>query len=328
MNPIGVGFLDLNPEGLFHLERMRLRPDFRCLAGWGCGPDRSMAHGMLERVALSPQELLDDPRISLLWIGPQADSKLMGSAQDAGKQVLIGLPVSTPLSVWKSSISPRASGLAAQLFVATLHRWDSSFLTVQQLVRNGELGPMIDVRRISRQYVPVERALNPAATCNSGEDGVALPVLQEAHRVQQIKWFEMLDELLQLVPDPVVSVFSQAVGTGRCVSLEFATGCRAWLELNRHSLAPLETGWVLDGRLAGFSAGKRFRPSTDHELIDVPVEELPTDQVAFYDALVATIRNGDRGASAVTHESIQRVLELLESMEQSNLTGQTVIVRI
>ena len=320
MNPIGVGFLDLNAEGLFHLERMRLRPDFRCVAGWN--PDQRLptAHGFLEHVAKSPQALIDDPRISMFWIGPRVDPSLIGLALAEGKHVLLGLPVNTPPDVWKSWAAPRASGSKANLFVAALHRWDGTFQTVQQLVRAGDLGQLLDVRRISRQYVPVELGLKTTAS------GSVVDPNLDPTRVQQIKWFEMLDELLQLVPDPVVSVLAQQTGSGCMVNVEFATGCRAWLELNRRSLAPLETGWVLDGTAAGFADGKRFRPGPDYELIDVPVEELPTDQAAFYNSVVTTIQEGDWKKSPVSSDSIQRVLELIELIRKSMRAGRTVPV--
>ncbi|MDB5339063.1 MAG: oxidoreductase [Planctomycetaceae bacterium] len=339
MNPIGVGFLDLNPEGLFHLERMQLRTDFCCLTGSNSGPPLTKAHGLLGLPAKSSQEIIEDPLVSLLWIGPQADSSLIRSALDAGKHVLIGLPIGTTLSDWQSWIDPGENRSTTKLFVAALHRWDGQFQTVQQLVLTGELGQIIDVRRISRQYVPLELGLQSTAPHTSVAMSFdSLPVQQRELRVQQIKWFEMLDELLQLVPGPVVSVLAQTTGTGRgnessdrpgrCVSIEFASGCRAWLELNRHSLAPLETGWVLDGTAAGFADGKRFRSGPDYELIDVPVEEVSTDQSAFYNSLAAAIQNSDAEDFPVTNDSIQRVLLLMESIERSIQTGQAAVVDI
>ncbi len=339
MNPIGVGFLDLNPEGLFHLERMQLRTDFRCLAGSISDQPLTKAHGLLESPAKSSRDIIEDPRIALIWIGPQADSALIRSALDAGKHVLIGLPMNASPSDWQSWIDSGKNSSTAKLFVAALHRWDGQFQTVQQLVQNGDLGQIIDVRRISRQYVPLELGLQPTASRTSADLRFdSLPVRQRELQVQQTKWFEMLDELLQLVPDPVVSVLAQTTGTGRgressdrpgrCVSIEFANGCRAWLELNRHSLAPVETGWVLDGTVAGFADGKRYRSGTDYELIDVPVEEVSTDQSAFYNSLAAAIQNADAEDFSVTSESIQRVLLLMESIDRSIQTGQSEVVAI
>ncbi len=329
MNPISVGFLDLNPEGQFHLERMRLRDDFRCLAGWGNGHDLKNAHGILEHVAQSPQELIDDPRIDLLWVGPAVDPSLLEAALNAGKHVLIGLPLdcsSTGGLTWKSA---EAAGITSKLFVSALHRWDGQFQTVLQQVRQGNLGQITDVRRISRQYVPVELG-SQARAGHAGSD--PLFATRQELRVRQTKWFEMLDELLLLVPEPVISVMAHNTGgsgadgqrSGQCACLEFANGCRAWLELNRLSLAPLETGWVLDGSIAGFVDGKRFHASSEYELIDVPVEERPTDQAAFYDSVVATIRNGND--FTVTSDSIQRVLQLNDSIKRSIQSGQAVSV--
>lgn len=314
MNPIGVGFLDLNPEGLFHLERMRLRTDFLCLTE--CGP---------EQATRSVEDLIRDPRVELLWIGPQAGAAAIKLACDAGKQVLLGLPVGTAPSEWQSWIGPRST--TASPLVAALHRWDGQFRTIQQVVRQGELGQITDVQRISRQYVPGELSLKSVTSRGAGDlerDTLRLP--QQERRVTQLKWFEMLDELLLLVPNPVASVTARPTGssqtgerTGCCVTIEFESGCRASLELNRQSLAPLETGWILDGTAAGFTDGKRYQAGADFELIDVPVEELSTDQDAFYNALVATLRGGED--FPVTADSIRRVLRLQEQIETSLRTA-------
>jgi predicted dehydrogenase len=333
MNPIGVGFLDLNAEGLFHLERMLLRTDFRCVAGWSERPERFSTHGFLQYTALSPQEIIEDAEISLLWIGPQAQPSLVRSALDAGKHVLLGLPTASSSREWQSWTNHSTAASAAQVFVAALHRWDGQFQTVQQLVQQGELGQLIDVRRISRQYVPQELSLPPLGAGNAArQTAVTLPKPQHELQYERTKWFEILDELSLLVDEPVISVSAQSTGTRRnadssersgcCVSLEFASGCRAWLELNRLSLAPLETGWILDGHVAGFAEGKRFRAGADYELIDVPVEESVTDQSAFYNSVAAAIQNG--GECPVSYGSIQHVLKLIESIEASIQTGQAV----
>lgn len=324
MNPICVGFLDLDPEGQFHLERMRLRDDFRCFAGWAHGHDLQHAQGLLERVVQSPQELIADSQIELLWIGPAVDSSLLKAALNAGKYVFCGLPLQGASNGAQNMVIAAAGRTDSNLFVAALHRWDGQFQSVLQHVRQGHLGQITDVRRISRQYVPVEL----------GSQGIAghahsdsLTASRHELRVQQTKWFEMLDELLLLVPEPVSSVLANDTGSsgndgqrpGRCVHLEFANGCRAWLELNRLSLAPLETGWILDGTSAGFADGTQFRASSDYELIDVPVEESPTDQSAFYGSVVATVRNGED--FPVSPDSIRRVLQLASAIERSFKSG-------
>lgn len=324
MNPICVGFLDLDPEGQFHLERMRLRDDFRCCAGWAQGYDTQHAQRLLERVVQSPQELIADSQIELLWIGSAVDSSWLKAALNAGKHVFCGLPMQCASNGVQNETTAPAGRTASNLFVAALHRWDGQFQSVLQQVRQGHLGQITDVRRVSRQYVPV----------GLGSQGIAghahsdsLTASRYELRVQQTKWFEMLDELLLLVPDPVNSVLADSTGSrgsdgerpGRSVNLEFANGCRAWLELNRLSLAPLETGWILDGTAAGFADGKRFHASSDYELIDVPVEELPTDQSAFYDSVVATVRNGED--FPVSPDSIRRVLQLSAAIESSLESG-------
>ena len=125
-------------------------------------------------------------------------------------------------------------------------------------------------------------------------------------------WFEILDELLSLVDQPVDTVKTRAFGSGRGVWVRFMNGCQAHLELHRNSLAPLETGWVLEGSLGGFVNGRWYRAGADQELIDVPVEKIPTSQDAVYDCLEETLRSGR--PFPITSESILNVLRLREAI--------------
>lgn len=301
MNPIGVGFIDLNSEGLFHLERLCLRDEFRCVAGWDAARDlAAVSHARLLNTSESPHDVIGHPEVSLVWIGPHAPASLITAALQADKQVLMGLPVGVSAHDWRDWTSA-----GSRICVAALHRWDGRFQMAKSVVRGDGLGTLVDVRRCSRQYVPAmngrPKELNAAG----------------------LKWFEILDELLLLVPHPVTAITARPTWrnrggefstdpSGLSVWVTFATGCQAWLELDRQSLAPVETGWVLDGTQAGFANGLRLEPGSDHELIDIPVEEQTTDQDAFYNALVETIRTG--AEFPVTLESVQRVVELMETI--------------
>ena len=342
MHPIGVGFIDLNAEGRFHFERLHLRPEFRCVAGWNAASDlAAVSHGRLPENADSPLAVIDDPHVSLVWIGPAAPAALITAALTAGKHVLMGLPVGISSPDWRYWTHH-----GTRICVAALHRWDGAFQMAKSVVDADGLGDLIDVRRHSRQYVPVELEFRRAADGTLIED---LAARQNELRIVRLKWFEILDELLLLVSDPVSAVTARPIGIRRhagletihphsrvvrprlssepgmgdlsnhargiAVWVEFANGCQAGLELERRSLAPLETGWILNGTRAGFSQGQRFQPGADHELVDVPVEELPTDQNAFYDALVETIQHGAN--FPVTPDSMLRVLEVLAMTEAS-----------
>lgn len=307
MDPIGVGFLDLNPEGLFHLERFCWRQDFRCEALWNQTDAVTSAHGRVRRRVAQADEVLDDPGIALVWIGPQISAEIAVSALQRGKSLLMGIPVGWSSAAWKS-VCGAVADAPSRIFVAALHRWDGPFRTMAQICDSGQLGILTEIRRISWQYVPQEL----------GAAGHSEPVAAEV--ADRRKWFQWIDELLLLVGDDVtdVSVGAPAAteardAKGLAVQVQFDGGCTARLELNRQSLAPIETGWVVNGTLAGLADGKRFTPGADYELVDVPVVELPSDHEAFYDALAESVLS--RKTFPVSTTTVGRVLEVLDRID-------------
>jgi hypothetical protein len=313
MDPIGVGFIGQGEEGRFHLERFRLRTDCRCEAIWFSPKD--LTGGNPTRLALhtvkSKHEIAANPSISLVVVDvPAADENLgceiAADCLQHGQNVVIGVSA-FPNPGALSQLGELARSLDRNVFVSALHRWESSFLGVQSIVASGVLGDLTRVRKISRQYVPEELSL-------------PRQILPDARQALDRLWFEMLDELLLLVPEPMKlteaaeqfferSETRERVQTGLVAEFVFEKGCVAQLELDRRSLAPLETGWVLEGRQGGFVDRKRYRAIADFELVDVPVEFPVTNQDGFYDSVLATLR--DRTPFPVNLDSMRRVLELL-----------------
>ncbi len=318
MSPISIGFVEQKAEGLFHFQKLQLRSGFRCVASATlCRP--ATAEDGISHL----REVLDQPEIALVWMGARMGIFDLQSALEAGKHVLCGLPVTVAADDWRRLCQPRLDGDGPRVFVAALHRWENRFLTVQAQIGNGDLGPLIDLQRISRQYVPGELSRRPDPAGPLNESLADQPWIQAWEtRTLQLKWFEILDELLLLVSCPVESVTARSIGDGRSIWVQFADGCRAHVELHRRSLAPLETGWILEGTTGGYADGRRFRAADDYELIDVPVDEVPTDQEAFYNSLEATLRG--EAPFPVTNESILRVLTLRDAIETSLDTGQPV----
>lgn len=320
MSPIGVGFPECDADGLFHFQRLQLMSEVRCISGPRNGHDALQVPGASQRgFSQSTTDILSDPETSLVWTPADPNLVSARAVLAAGKHVLLGVPSEVSSDVWRQFIAA-VRGTARNLFVTALHRWDGQFQTVRAQVAAPDLGALVEVRRISRQFVPGE-----LCGAQAGSSAVDSPLLHDREtRAFQMKWFEMLDELLLLVPSLATSVWARPTRSGRSVWVTFADGCRAWLELDRRSLAPLETGWILEGTTGGYAAGRRFRAAGDYELVDVPVEQLPTDQDAFYNSLVATIRDGE--PFSVTCESILQVLVLRDAIETSIRKGQAVNV--
>lgn len=319
MSPIGVGFFAGDADGLFHSQRLQLM-----------GEVRTVAHGSVQRDSLhvtegsersrsqSLAEFLGDPEVSLVWI--PADRNLLEASVilQAGKDVLLGVPSAVTSETWRQLITV-ASTTGRSLIVAALHRWDGQFQTVRSQIKMEELGAIVELRRISRQFVPGELCASQIAGDSTVE---ALPVEDRESRAFHVKWFEMLDELLLLVPSRPTLVWARRTTHGRMVWVTFADGCQACLELDRRSLAPLETGWIVEWTAAGYAAGRRFQAAGDYELVDVPVQVLPTNQDSFYNSVVATVRDGE--PFPVTADSILQVLMLRDAIDDALRTGEVV----
>lgn len=301
MSPIGVGFLELDAEGRFHQQRLRLRSEFRCVTG------------------TSPlNELVESPNIAVVWAGSCTDQTTITLLLKNGKHVLFGLPVDQTWSQF-GELLLHGKWYRGQILVAGLHRYDSRLLTVKAVVDKGSLGTISDLRLISRQYVPGELSLNNQTQVTSA---TATDVsLVETHTLS-VQWLQTLDELLQLAPSPVTTVQALPIGVGKAAWINFADGSRAYLELHRRSLVPLETGWIIEGSNSGFAGGRHYRAAADHELIDVPVDQPPTNQEAFYNSLCACVRDGE--SFPISNESILNVLTLRDNIRSSLESGQII----
>jgi predicted dehydrogenase len=310
---IGVGCIGQGEAGRFHLERFRISADCRCEAVWFSpkdltvgNPARLAAHSVASAHAISSNSSISLVVIDVQSFDGLSARQLASECLHAGQHVIIGFQAfdNPDALVELADVARRAD---RQLFVPTLHRWESSFLGVQSVVASGCLGELTKIRRISRAYVPEElsRPQQIATDFNQSLDHL---------------WFEMLDELLQFLPLPARvtsasaesawdSISGAQIRTGRAARLVFENGCVADLELNRRCLAPLETGWILEGELGGFADRKRFRATPDFEMVDVPVEFPLTNQNGFYDAVLSTIQDGT--SFPVTLDSVLRVLKLM-----------------
>jgi len=331
---LGVGFLGQGEEGRFHLEQFRLRSECHCAAVWFVPGHnaRGNASRLVSRVAESPDEIAHDPLIELVVI----DSEALGGAKAnafaveclrGGKHVCLGFQafLNHPQSLPELGLI--AANAERQVLIPMRHRWESSFLGVRSVISAGKLGQLRRICHLSRQFVPAELA----GTRNLGAD-----FQQALNRL----WFQMLDELLEFVPDSATVFSSQkewhphqnhqqtepndaadttaATLCGRTAELVFDNGCSAHLELSRRSLAPIDTGWILEGLNGGFSDRKWYQATPQYELVDIPVEFPSTNQQGFYDAIFATVRHGK--PYPVTLDSIQKVLELWQEIDR--ISGQ------
>lgn len=307
--PLHIAIVGSGRAARHHFERLSLRDDCR--------------------VAVLRSALLESPfnerdceaffhearDLEVVWIcTPLAQrAALARAALAAGKHVVVDPPLSLTSSEAELvfEVAERAGRLVA---VAPLRRGDGDFRTALALARSGKLGALNSARLIARQFVP------PLAS--EPRDSVLLNFGSP-----------VLDQLLQLVPGKVERLLAQLSrpqadkpDDGFCVLLQFESGASAHVEVSLNSLAPLNTGWILNGSQGGFAQGIHYRASEDGELIDVPLPPLPSDQNSFDTALIGHLCRGEPLTTS-PHEA-RRVVALLEAIQQSAKSGGWVSVEM
>ncbi len=304
VQPHGVGVIGSGPFRQFVIERLSLRRDFTATA---CCSTDGAAHPPYHRDGCvnhsSPQDVIDDPRTSVIFfVGPFA-TDVVAAAIRAGKHVVLELA---------RALSPQGlrhlAKLAAERGIVAVvdepRRWDDDFLCAKSVFDSGTLG------QLERTRLAIHERLLPGELFPLG-------VLKELGG----HW---LDQLLVFVHDQPQSIrlrtfraADSATDDGFLAVIDFAGGVSAVIEVQTQSLLSLRTGWLLEGTAGAYRAGRLYTKTADGEIIDEPVNRPtlvsdPASNDPFFDTLTAAIR-GDTNAQATLPDLAHaaRVAELV-----------------
>lgn len=336
--PVRIGIAGLGRMGMYHLERLSLRNDCRAVVCFDLLTSQcEAAEGFGCRRSASWRDFLDDEtELVLIATPPATHASLAIEALAAGKHVAVETPLC--LTMPEADAMLEAADRTGLLLSVVHHRrWDDDFQTAVAALQSGRLGHLQIVSRVVWEYGFPTTSRSFARTGWRADSDCGGGALIEfgAH---------YFDQLLQLVPDPVSSVFAQIPGADTSTSkrletitpdvknvenaflavVTFAGGLSARIDVNLASPVPLDTGWTLIGSDGGYRDFRRYELTEDGEVFDTSLDSVATDWDQYYAGIVGHLREGS--APPVTAEQARRVVGLIEATRRSAQSGQVVCV--
>lgn len=297
----------------------------------------------------SLEELLADGETELVLIATPNDvhKPLAIAAMEAGKNVISEKPVTLNSSDLRE-MTEASERTGRFLTVHQNRRWDEDYLTVKKILEEGKLGEL--VRLESR--VHGSRGI-PGDWRQEKEHGGGMILDWGVH---------LLDQMVMLFPEvPVCSVSAfitnitnQLVDDGFYAELVFENGVRAlvevgtsnfislprWYVLGSDGTAIIED-WSLNGRIVRASgvdekdvtpvitaAGltKTMAPRRDDSIYTEELPKVTSDVREFYLNVIGVLEG--REESRIRLTEVARVMRLMEAIQESAETGNTVKRRI
>jgi scyllo-inositol 2-dehydrogenase (NADP+) len=335
--------------GRWHVNKLRSMPEVNICGVYDIdSAQRQAAEENGLRAYASLDELLKDSAVQLLTLAVPNDchKPIAVAAMRSGKNVICEKPVALSSGELQEMID--ASQETGMLF--TVHqnrRWDEDFLIMKKIYDENMLGRVFTIE----SRVHGSRGV-PGDWRNKKRRGGGMILDWGVH---------LLDQLLQMVPYDVVSVFctvsnvtNDEVDDGFHAVLTFADGLTVIAEVGTNNFIQLprwymlgENGsavirnWQLDGEIvkvfdwehrdavpvdtaAGFT--KTMAPRTAETVQTYPLPTVTADVRDFYRNVFAAVEKGDR--QQITHAQMMRTIRLMEALAHSAANNAVVHSRI
>lgn len=331
--------------GRWHVEKLRTLPEFEIAGIYDILPERREAavkDGLTAYDSL--ESLLADASVELVTIATPNDlHRPIGiQAMAAGKHVISEKPVTLSSRDLQAMID--ASRKYGRIFsVHQNRRWDEDFLIIKQIYEQNSLGRVFNIE----SRVHGSRGV-PGDWRNTWLQGGGMILDWGVH---------MLDQLLMLVDEPVVSTFctvshvtNDEVDDGFKAIITFGSGLTAQVEVGTSNFINLprwymqgENGtavihdWALNGEIVKVSdwekrdavpvvtaAGltKTMAPRTEETIQRYPLPKVTSDVRDYYRNIARAIRGEEK--QLVTHAQMMRVMRLMEACFKS--AGENAVV--
>lgn len=331
--------------GRWHVEKLRTLPEFEIAGVYDILPERREAavkDGLTAYDSL--ESLLADASVELVTIATPNDlhRPIAIQAMAAGKHVISEKPVTLSSRDLQAMID--ASRKYGRIFsVHQNRRWDEDFLIIKQIYDQNSLGRVFNIE----SRVHGSRGV-PGDWRNTWLQGGGMILDWGVH---------MLDQLLMLVDEPVVSTFctvshvtNDEVDDGFKAIITFGNGLTAQVEVGTSNFINLprwymqgENGtavihdWALSGEIVKVSdwekrdavpvvtaAGltKTMAPRTEETIQRYPLPKVESDVRDYYRNIARAIRGEEE--QLVTHAQMMRVMRLMEACFKS--AGENAVV--
>lgn len=335
--------------GRWHVEKLRTLPEFEIAGVYDILPERREAavkDGLTAYDSL--ESLLADASVELVTIATPNDlhRPIAIQAMAAGKHVISEKPVTLSSRDLQAMID--ASRKYGRIFsVHQNRRWDEDFLIIKQIYDQNSLGRVFNIE----SRVHGSRGV-PGDWRNTWLQGGGMILDWGVH---------MLDQLLMLVDEPVVSTFctvshvtNDEVDDGFKAIITFGNGLTAQVEVGTSNFINLprwymqgENGtavihdWALSGEIVKVSdwekrdavpvvtaAGltKTMAPRTEETIQRYPLPKVESDVRDYYRNIARAIRGEEE--QLVTHAQMMRVMRLMEACFKSAEENAVVHTRI
>lgn len=335
--------------GRWHVEKLRTLPEFEIAGVYDILPERREAavkDGLTAYDSL--ESLLADASVELVTIATPNDlhRPIAIQAMAAGKHVISEKPVTLSSRDLQAMID--ASRKYGRIFsVHQNRRWDEDFLIIKQIYDQNSLGRVFNIE----SRVHGSRGV-PGDWRNTWLQGGGMILDWGVH---------MLDQLLMLVDEPVVSTFctvshvtNDEVDDGFKAIITFGSGLTAQVEVGTSNFINLprwymqgENGtavihdWALSGEIVKVSdwekrdavpvvtaAGltKTMAPRTEETIQRYPLPKVTSDVRDYYRNIARAIRGEEE--QLVTHAQMMRVMRLMEACFKSAEENAVVHTRI
>jgi predicted dehydrogenase len=323
-SPVRIGLVGLGPTGAHHLERIRLRSDLRVVTACDVRAETGRTHPLCENISARLTDLLarDNLEYVLISAPQKLRAELAVRALNEGKNVAVESPPCVN-GAQAQELLAAARSPDRTLCVLPTRREGFDFRAARHAVVTGSLGTIEAARIVSwAKAVPPDCA-EPARS--PGE-----PEIAPGDEVFTFFAYQYVDQLLQLIRRPPQSVFarishppdSDPTATAFFLSVAFADGADALIDVNLHAGAALQTGWLLAGTSGAYCQQRIHLTEPSGEVCDAPVAPDEVPQVDLYADLLQPARlEKDRLRSI---REAATVMHILDAARQSSKTCQVV----
>lgn len=260
------------------------------------------------------EEVVSDDHVDVVVIATPNEShaRLALRCLEAGKHVILEKPMCLTTAEADALID---SSRRHQRLLTVRHnrRWDGDYLTIKKVIGEGSLGPLF--------------------VLDSSLSALIRPSNWRSQKSQGGGWFvdwgcHLIDQILDLVPSPPVSVFAVIASRGWQVEVEtyarvllqFKNGIISEIETSNISWVPRQRWYVLGEKGSLVYSGGKFLLRTANE--EKEIVSLKSRDHEFYANFSTAINEGNE--LAVKPEQVRQVIAIIEAAFRSAETGQAV----
>ena len=341
-----IGIIGLGGMGTWHLNALLTMDELELAGIWDIREvRRDYAKSRDVFVYDSLEAMLSDETVDLVLIATPNDlhRPLAIQAMEAGKNVICEKPITMSSEDLDAMISV-SQKTGRFLTVHQNRRWDSDFLVVKEILKEGNLGPVfrIESRVEGAHGIPGDWRQKP-------EKGGGMILDWGVHLLDQALLL-FPDEKVETVYATITNITNTEVDDGFTTDLGFSNGVHImvevgtsnfitmprWLVLGRDGTAVIED-WNLNGKqvcahgnddkdvvpvITAAGLTKTMAPRREDTIMTRSLPEVQSDVKDFYRNVVAHLDG--REESLIQMPQVSRVMRLMEAIRASAAQKQVI----